>query len=543
MGVRADESVTRSKYDEINLGTKHQGQYDYYPILNWNSAELFLYIYSERLILNETYKKGNSRAGCLVCPMEATKSTWFKEQSYAGSVDDSKTTTFYNNIIIDKTFARDLPPERLKEFMEIGVWKSRHNGSKLSEPRDYYHEQLCGKDVVITLDKLSANWREWLKTVGEITYISECEIEVFCNDKKYILTYSLGDGKNIFVIRNLGTSQNDIYFGSWIKTILKKSAYCISCQVCEANCPHGFIHMESGKFYIDDKCVKCKKCYKINGGCVVAASQRLPKEGNRMNGSIDQYKTMGIRYAWVVDFLQKRDEFWADNNLGSAMLTSLKSFLRHAGLLKEGRITQFGEIISDMGVSSSSAWGLMLCNLVYTPQFNWWVMNIQLNRVYTQAEIDEMLKNLLTDNSKRNVINGFKVIFNTNPVLSQQIGFGRVNVEEKGRATFLTDAYRTSWEDPDAKVILYSLYKFAEACGEYYQFTLETLLDDSIERDGVSPTRIFGLNRETMVRILNGLTVNYPEFISASFTLDLDTITLRPTGSELTSEDVLKLFE
>ena len=45
-----------------------------------------------------------------------------------------------------------------------------------------------------------------------------------------------------------------------------------------------------------------------------------------------------------------------------------------------------------------------------------------------------------------------------------------------------------------------------------------------------------------MVRILNGLAVNYPEFISASFTLDLDTITLRPTGSELTSEDVLKLF-
>lgn len=101
---------------------------------------------------------------------------------------------------------------------------------------------------------------------------------------------------------------------------------------------------------------------------------------------------------------------------------------------------------------------------------------------------------------------------------------------------------RCEWDDPDAKVILYSLYKFAEACGDYYQFTLETLLDDSIERDGVSPTRIFGLDRETMVRLLNGLSVNYPEFIAASFTLDLDTITLRPTGSELTSEDVLKLF-
>jgi phosphoadenosine phosphosulfate reductase len=88
-------------------------------------------------------------------------------------------------------------------------------------------------------------------------------------------------------------------------------------------------------------------------------------------------------------------------------------------------------------------------------------------------------------------------------------------------------------------VILYSLYKFAEACGGYFQFSLETLLDDSIERDGVSPTRIFGLDRDTMVRILNGLSINYPEFISASFTLDLDNITLR---NDKTAEDVLQLL-
>ena len=88
-------------------------------------------------------------------------------------------------------------------------------------------------------------------------------------------------------------------------------------------------------------------------------------------------------------------------------------------------------------------------------------------------------------------------------------------------------------------MILYSLYKFAEACGDYYQFTLETLLDDSIERDGVSPTRIFGLDRKTMVRILNGLSSSYPDFISASFTLDLDNITLR---EDKKAEHVLELF-
>ena len=98
---------------------------------------------------------------------------------------------------------------------------------------------------------------------------------------------------------------------------------------------------------------------------------------------------------------------------------------------------------------------------------------------------------------------------------------------------------RTSWSDPDPKVILYSLYKFAENCGGYYQFSLTRLLNHSIESDGISPTEIFGLSRDTMEKILQGLAINYPEFISVAFTLDLDNINLK---NAKTSEDVLELF-
>ena len=182
---------------------------------------------------------------------------------------------------------------------------------------------------------------------------------------------------------------------------------------------------------------------------------------------------------------------------------------------------------------------MMLCNLVYTPQFNWWVNNLEIDRVYSLRELDEKLRDELTDNSRKNVISGFKNIFASNEILREELKFGQVTVEEKGKNSYLVDASRSTWQNPDARVILFSLYKFAEACGEYYQFTLENLLDDSIERDGVSPTQIFGLDRQTMVRLLNGLAVNYPEFISVSFTLDLDNITLRP---DKTSADVLNLF-
>jgi phosphoadenosine phosphosulfate reductase len=42
-----------------------------------------------------------------------------------------------------------------------------------------------------------------------------------------------------------------------------------------------------------------------------------------------------------------------------------------------------------------------------------------------------------------------------------------------------------------------------------------------------------------MERLLNGLTAAHPDFINATFTHDLDKITLR---DDKTSEDVLSLF-
>ena len=51
---------------------------------------------------------------------------------------------------------------------------------------------------------------------------------------------------------------------------------------------------------------------------------------------------------------------------------------------------------------------------------------------------------------------------------------------------------------------------------------------------------IFGLGREDMIPILLGLSAKYPEFITASFTHDLEKITL---AEDKSAEDVLNLFK
>lgn len=145
---------------------------------------------------------------------------------------------------------------------------------------------------------------------------------------------------------------------------------------------------------------------------------------------------------------------------------------------------------------------------------------------------------------KQNVVDSLKIAMATTLLGTEGI-FARCDIasriDRNGDEKFTLNTFsRSTWNSPDPLVILYSLYKFAEACEGYYQFTLTTLMDDTIERGGISPTEIFGLSAETMERLLNGLSINHPEFISASFKMDLDSITLRP---DKTSDDVLALFE
>lgn len=281
---------------------------------------------------------------------------------------------------------------------------------------------------------------------------------------------------------------------------------------------------------------------------------------------LDRYFSFGTRAEWM-DIFCKYDcgtDFWmsdGDGLVANKKKDAFKNFVQDAGLVVYDRKaegdkyckcvpTEAAKAVCKIGATEDAAWALILCNLVYTPAYNWFVNNLKQGVSYTPDSIKMMLSDVMENDlkglGKRNVVDAFKIVMNKTPLGASRI-FAECDADEKisasGKETItLNSLMRCSWDNPDDRVILYSLYKFAEACGDYYQFTLEILLDDSIERDGISPTRIFGLEREAMIRILNGLAVNYPEFISVSFTLDLDTITLRPMGSELTSEDVLKLF-
>ena len=92
---------------------------------------------------------------------------------------------------------------------------------------------------------------------------------------------------------------------------------------------------------------------------------------------VNRYDNQGVEYAWVVDYFSKKDEFWGSTHgLGPNKIKHLIAFLSDCGVLQEKThaLTPFGTKIDSIGIETSAAWGVLLCNLVYTPEFKWWIM-------------------------------------------------------------------------------------------------------------------------------------------------------------------------
>lgn len=557
-GVRGDESLSRSEYDAISYGGKHSGQYSCHPILEWNTAELFLYIYENGLTFNNAYKKGNTRAGCLVCPMSQGKHDYMKYKNYPDDTD-----LFINKIIT--TSGKNFSKENYDRFVEQGYWRTRKSGRELNFGHDKHVFEIVKGQNVITVQKKNEYWKEWAKTIGQVTSLGDGEFSIAYEGKSYaIRTISTQEGGEQFTFPNIENSKSDIKFLSLFKSVIIKSVYCVNCGYCAAECKSGCIDMANG-VHISNQCKHCFSCHDIYSHCLRYNSIKN-RIGAKVMTGLDRYYSFGIKENWLRVYFdyEGTSSFWksdGDGEVPNKKKDAFLNFVKDAGLVDEDKSlkgkeykyikykpNKFAEKMFSLGVDDESMWAYLMCNLVYaedSEEFRWFIKNIPFSETSTPESIklrlDEVMENDKSGLGKRNICDALKSFLIKTP-FGKRLGLGSViDYEEKvssnGRETITLNYFvRGSWKNPDEKVILYALYKFAEACGNYRQFTLTRLLDTSVESAGISPTQIFGLNRETMEKILNGLTFNYPDLIEARFTLGLDNITLK---SDKTANEIL----
>lgn len=508
VGVRAHESIARSEYEYENYGKKQKGQYSHNSILEWTSAEIWLYIYANNIFINEAYKKGNVRAGCLLCPMSGGISNFMRRSNYTKEIDE------YVQIIKDTNEWDKNNKIDSETYITSGGWINRRSGRGIYGNIIRYKESTENGVISIELINPLSDWHEWIKTV-----------------EAKEMNYTVKKTQNGWLIQisELIMKENPAV-GKIFRQAFRKAAYCSGCKVCETNCKNGRINFESGKAKITD-CLHCNECHDLPGGCLMYNSLKIP-QGEKKMKAINRFDDHAPKLSWLVSFFKNKEKFFDDNDLGPNQFTHFKLFLRDANLIENNSYSSFAEMISQIGWETDTAQGLILINLVANnAQLEWYVKNLEIGVNYSKRTAEDMLLAIeVKKKAAQSVVRSFKRF--TETPLGTVLHFGYVTDDGS--------LVRTKCSVSDPRVILYGLFKFAEKCNNYKEFTLATLLNDSIERDGISPTRIFGLDREDMIPILIGLSAKYPEFITASFTHDLEKITL---AEDKTSADVLDLFK
>jgi phosphoadenosine phosphosulfate reductase len=519
VGIRAQESANRAEYEYENDGKKQKGQYSHNAILEWTSAEIWLYIFTNNILINEAYKKGSARVGCICCPMGGGKASFIERNNYPNEMN-----VFL--LYIRNSNARTSIAD--KKYIIEGGWNARKNGLFLADNIKNYAETVKNGKIVIDITSPKTDWKEWIKTLGELSMNRNNYFITFC-DRIYEFTFTSHKKGYTIELPEMAVKENPL-FGKLFKYSFRKAAYCVKCKTCQAICKNDCITFDND-LHIKN-CKHCFDCHSMEVGCLAYHSLNIPNvEENKMK-SLNTFSNHAPKTKWLEDFFERLTDFLQDNSLGTVQKPFYKRFLKDAGLVEKNEITSFAELGTMINWDSDAFLGLMLVNLVNNnPQMRWYIQAMDIGRIYRRVELEDYLKTI--GQSKDNIssiVNAFKRLIET--------PFGIVL--HFGSMTDEGDLIRSKCSIFESRVILYGLFKFAEKCNNYKEFNLSTLLNDSIERSGVSPTQIFGLDREDMIPLLLGLSAKYPEFITASFTHDLEKITL---AEDKSSQDVLDLFK
>lgn len=519
VGVRAQESAARAEYEYENYGKKQKGQYSHNSILEWTSSEIWLYIYANEIVINDAYKKGSSRVGCLCCPMGGGKA------SFIESVNYPKESEVFLSRIRKSNARTNITAEN---YISAGGWNARKNGQFITDNKKNYSETTKNGEIIIEVTSPKTDWKEWIKTIGDLVE-KEKNYTIVFRGQPIEFTCQPND-KGYTVKLKEGIAKEKPLFGKLFRYTFRKAAYCAVCKTCQAICKYGCISFEGGLRI--ENCKHCFDCHSMEVGCLVYHSLNIPSvEDNKMK-SLNTFSNHAPKTEWLKEFFERQSDFLEHNTLGSVQKPFYKRFLKDAGLVDKTKATEFAELGTLLKWDTDVFLGLMVINLISNnPQMAWYVNEMEIGRANRRSELeDNLTANGQSKNNISSIINAFKRLADT--PLGTTLRFGHITDEG--------DLVRTKCSVSDPQVLLYGLFKFAEKCNDYKEFTLATLLNNSIERDGISPTRIFGLDREDMIPLLLGLTAKHPDFINATFTNDLEKITL---AEDRTSSDVLALYK
>ncbi|WP_407537157.1 phosphoadenosine phosphosulfate reductase family protein [Cetobacterium somerae] len=273
-GVRRKESSSRSKYPKILKSTKIDKQLSIGPIIDWLDIDVWLYILTENIDFNFSYRQGFPRVGCWVCPHKGTWSEF--------------TARIYNNTQYDKwekfllKFAKDIGKIDYSTYVKEEKWKLRRGGEGLERTKNTIIEKkACINEkntYILGLNReIDDEFITLFKPFGEISISKKGNIqEMFVLNRLKEALFKIVFKNDSREIKVTLIDLKDRYLYGKITKQLNKFNTCIYCQACNSTCSFGALSVINGKYEIDEKkCVNCLNCInKFDMGCLVTSALR-----------------------------------------------------------------------------------------------------------------------------------------------------------------------------------------------------------------------------------------------------------------------------
>ena len=530
VGIRAEESVQRSTYAKISISRKHPAQINFYPILEWTTAEIFLYLFAENLPFSQSYRNGLPRVGCKFCPMA---SLWY--DCTTNHYYPAETAPYIEIVrsLANKNFADD---EDYRRYFSERGWQARGSGKTLSLGENKIEVVKDSDRYKFIISNANYSWRKWVPVLGEIVEVGANKFSLQYEDESIIFSVNTQADKEIIFLCVSELDKKWIRFLSLLKNVLNKAAYCRNCRDCMIECPHGALTITADNVQIKN-CQHCYRCLDKPQGCLAAWSLEIRGGENLQSKKISAYRSFGFQKEWLKIFFDDPKNFKTGERIINDHVTSFIGWSKHARLLDEKNLPlEVVEKFISLGADNSKVWGYIFVNLAYNSNLiNLFIKSCDFNETRDMNFFVEMFGSSHSDTTKKNALKALKATLRNCPI-GEELGQGICEV--KGNA--VVSITRTAWQNPEPLVILYSLYQFAEHGENLYSFTLTDLLDDSDEREALSPKILFGLDEEILRPLLQGLANDYPDYIRVDFNKGIqENIFL---NKDKTSGDVVQLF-
>lgn len=521
-GVRAEESVKRSSYDRIGRGVKHSFVINARPILTWSTTDVFLYMFVHKLPINQAYRNGKPRVGCILCPFS---SPW--DDMIANKCYHDELLPFLTKIE-NEAKQRKIP--NLDYFIKERKWGLRASGNYMKTDSSVKFKQV-NHEFVATITNAKSELETWIKTIGKTTltkHENNQSGEFLYEGNVYQFSISKTDkNTTVFTLHNA----NDIILLKHIKRILQKATYCIQCEVCEIECPTGALTVYPTLEIKEELCIHCHKCLDFHSnGCIVADSLSTSMEAKNITGSISKYGTFGIHESWVDEYFADPEGFWENNALGNKQVDSFKAWLKDSEIIdSKSVITPLGQLLSERYMDNHDAvWEIIWTNLCYNSILaNWFIRTISAGRGFdsktlSELALDEFAGNF-SENTIKYAIQGFLQVFNYSPI---------GEIMHQGDVTGNKILMRGEHSDISEIGVAYSLYKYGNA-NKIASFRVSDLYADETL---TGPYKEFCLTKSLFEKLLRTLNSNANCIVIAELNMGLEHITLQ----EMQPVDVLK---